>query len=116
MDSHICQHHKFGYCRFKDQCKKEHLKEKCQSLSACTEVKSCNKRHPKACKRFVFEKFCRFNDDSAYLHLTRDDSKEAHNEVIEDINNLKAEVDLLKRTVQSLSYIKEEAKVVKLNL
>ena len=29
------------------------------------------------------------------------------------MKNLKAEVDLLKKTVKSLSYIKEEAKVVK---
>ena len=37
--------------------------------------------------------------------------KKTHNAVIQDMKNLKAEVDLLKRTVQSLIYIKEEAKV-----
>ena len=37
--------------------------------------------------------------------------KKAHSAVIQDMKNLKAEVDLLKRTVQSLIYIQEEAKV-----
>ena len=113
MVSQICHHHKFGYCRFKEQCEKEHVKEECQALSACKEVRSCNKRHPKTCKRFVFERFCKFGDECAYLHLTRDNSKEVYTEVIEDVKNLKAEVDLLKKTVKSLSYIKEEAKEVK---
>ena len=43
------------------------------------------------------EHFGKFSDECAYLHLTRDDSKEAHNEVIEDMKNL--------------SYIREEANV-----
>lgn len=113
MVSQICHHHKFGYCRFKEQCEKEHVKEECQALSACKEVRSCNKRHPKTCKRLVLERFCKFGDECAYLHLTRDNSKEVYTEVIEEVKNLKAEVDLLKKTVKSLSHIKEEAKGVK---
>ena len=56
--------------------------------------------------------FCKFGDECAYLHLTRDNSKEVYTEVIEDVKNLKAEVELLKKTVKSQAYIKEEAKIV----
>ena len=64
------------------------------------------------CKRFVLDRFCKFVDDCDYLHLNKNYSKEAYNELIEDMKNIKAEVDYLKNKINSLSYIKEEAKVV----
>ena len=43
--------------------------------------------------------------------MINDDSKEAYEEVLEDLKNIKAKFDLLKRTGKSQNYIKGEAKV-----
>ena len=113
----MCQHHKFGYCKFKQQCLKEHDKNKCGDSSACREIKSCRKkRHPKICRKFSIHNFCKFDEQCSYVHLSRDHttvSKEVIDDIVENIKNIKAEVDLLKKTVKSLSEIKKERKRIK---
>ena len=68
MKEEVCNYKKFGFCKFKDLCKKKHLKETCEDLSACENSKSCHKRHPRGCKRHAVEGFCRFGLGCAYHH------------------------------------------------
>ena len=65
----ICQHHKYGYCKFQTQCQKIHVQGQCEALAACNGIKSCKKRHPKVCKIFDIEKYCMFGRECAYAHL-----------------------------------------------
>ena len=32
MEDQICQHHKYGYCKFQMQCQKKHLKGQCEAI------------------------------------------------------------------------------------
>ena len=109
----MCQYYKFGYCKFKHQCHKEHVETKCEALSAFRDIKCCHKRHPKVCKRFALEIFCKYGEHCAYEHIVKDQSKGEVDELVEDMKNIKAELDILKNTVKSLSQIKEEGKVIK---
>ena len=68
MTSNVCQHFKFGFCKFKNKCNKDHKTEEiCINRSSC-KTTSCNKRHPKVCTRFTLEKYCRFGDKCSYFH------------------------------------------------
>ena len=60
-------YNKFGFCKYREHCRRQHYKEVCESNS-CKSTRSCPKRHPKVCKRFAFDENCRF-DDCAYKHL-----------------------------------------------
>ena len=64
----ICKFYKFGYCKLRDQCEKNHVKEECKDGSHCKAIKICVLRHPKMCKRFVFEGICGFGDMCSYNH------------------------------------------------
>ena len=68
MEGVVCNHQKFGSCKYKQSCKNKHLEETCQELSACLTLKSCEKRHPKKCKRYANEGFCWFGTGCAYHH------------------------------------------------
>ena len=46
----VCRFHKFGFCKFKSDCKNKHIEEICEEKSC---DKKCDKRHPKPCKYFV---------------------------------------------------------------
>ena len=97
MEGEICKHYKYGFCKFQDQCQKEHVEGECNALYAC-KSKVCNKRHPKVCKRFSLERFCKFGEECAYRHPT-DKSDEvqklsAKHEI--EIRKLKEEVKELK--------------------
>ena len=74
MKEEVCNHDKYGYCKFGEQhCRKIHFKEICQSLSSCPKKPVCNKRHPRSCKRFTAESFCRFENSCAYSHQEKNE-------------------------------------------
>ena len=62
-----CQHHKYGYCRFKSECNKIHFSSECPDLEGCKNSKGCKKRHPKRCNRYASGS-CRFENGCAYKH------------------------------------------------
>ena len=57
-----CKYNKFGFSKYRDQCRRLHYTEKCNNLAACSDIKRCLKMHPKACKPYLLERFCRFGN------------------------------------------------------
>ena len=111
MENPSCQHHKFGFCKFKNHCQKQHMEEKCQDLAACRNIKLCNKRHPKVCKRYVLERFCKFGMECSYAHIItasdQNNSLEAKKiEVLE--NNEKVLQERVKHLEEGLRTLKQK--------
>ena len=105
MTANICQYFKFGYCKFNSLCNKDHITDEiCTERSAC-KTKSCIKRHPKACKRYAIERFCRFGETCAYFHV---------NEMSEDV---KAKVEAaIKPYELKINQLEHEIKNMRLQL
>ena len=99
MEEEVCTYAKFGFCKFRGSCKRKHFTEVCEDLSRCTEVKECQKIHPKICRRFSLEKEYRFKEYCEYTHegSNSDNEKEV----------LKERVDLLEKEVNELTSILE---------
>ena len=78
MARNICNHYRFGFCKYKDknQCNKRHIEVICNERTTCT-TKNCNLRHPKACKRYTLKKYCRCGDSCAYYHV-KENTKEVN--------------------------------------
>ena len=55
----LCLFNKFGYCKFSERCRKQHINEICSS-NTCN-ITECRKRHPKFCKYFRNYGRCKFN-------------------------------------------------------
>merc|ERR1712105_310276 len=62
--SSICNYYRCGFCRFKEKCKYEHLKEDCD-LDKCD--KKCRKRHRKPCKNFPDN--CTWGEACEFKHV-----------------------------------------------
>ena len=102
----ICQHPMYGYCKFQTQCQKIHVQGQHEAFAACNGIKSCKKRHPKVCKRFEIEKYCKFGRECAYAHLKSSNVEEyskLEDTVISNIANMKAELIGLKHVIQKLA-------------
>ena len=85
MEEQICQNSKFGFCKYKKECKRKHFSEECKDLAMCKNMKMCMKRHPKGCKRYS-EGQCRFERGCAYKHQDEAINKEQvnlHDKVLE---------------------------------
>ena len=65
MKEEICNNFKYGYCKFKLNCKKELLTEECPERNNCTNKSNCNRRHR---KRYKFQGATCFRKDCEYFH------------------------------------------------
>ena len=108
MEEEVCKHHPRGYCKFRGECQKYHENEICKEKSCSS--KECRKGQPKISKYFGERGFCRYGKVCAYAHSEEVNKKEVKI-INEAIKNMRAEIDTLKITVSSLSYINKEAKV-----
>jgi hypothetical protein len=96
----VCRYHKFGYCKYKNDCKKRHFKEECIDLAACKTIKICMKRHPKSCTKYAMGQ-CRHENDCDYKHKDPVKNTE-HNQMAEKLKQLEKVVHALTRKVLSL--------------
>ena len=55
----VCSYNKFGYCKHKEHCRKQHVKELCEKKSC--DISNCSLRHPKTCKFYRDYGRCKFN-------------------------------------------------------
>ena len=90
---HVCKYFQCGFCKFGESCRKQHIKEICQTQS-CT-LSSCIKRHPKVCKYFSVQKGCKFGELCSYKHIPNSNQ----NEVVE----LKEKMVTLERSLQLMT-------------
>ena len=67
----ICQFNKFGFCKFKEACRKQHVKESCELISC--DGKICIQRHPKECSLFTNRGYCKFGEWCHFLHIVKKD-------------------------------------------
>ena len=66
----VCRYYKFGFCKYKDNCRKMHIHEKCENR--CCEIKNCPLRHPRKCSFYRDFKRCKFNEWCKYDHDDND--------------------------------------------
>ena len=89
----VCKHFQTGYCKFREHCKKRHEKTVCPSLH-CS-VKACTKRHPKSCKFYALNQFCKFGDSCCYKHVDSGN-------MFQQLKALQMKVGQLEQAVQAL--------------
>ena len=56
----VCSFNKFGYCKFRNSCRKMHVYEHCEN-ERC-EIRTCRLRHPKPCRYFRDSRRCKFSN------------------------------------------------------
>ena len=104
MEGKVCMYNKFDFCKFKDTCRKQHFRQIFEDLS-CKEIKNCQKRHPKVCKRFAAHNECRFGIDCSYKHQKSE-------KYIEQ-NVLKEKIQEMEKKVEEVALKIEDNELIK---
>ena len=107
MIREVCLFDKFSFCKNGAKCMKIHLKEVCQNREC--DYRKCSKRHPKPCRIFRSNGFCRFGTSCRYSHRLPKEVEE-QNKKIESIEKAN---DLLSKQVKDQN---DEIKEMKLRL
>jgi uncharacterized C2H2 Zn-finger protein len=105
----VCKYNKYGYCKFKEKCRRLHIKKTCENNASCTNIKSCLKRHPKVCKLHDLYKSRRFGSDCSYLH-TKSKKESENDERLEYLENC------LKDMTEKVKGLEEELSEIKANI
>ena len=82
--STVCRYNKFGFCRFKEVCRKRHFSELCVSHEC--DVSSCEKRHPKKCK-YHMQRRCKFGLDCMFVHIVEQNVDERMDDKVKQLEN-----------------------------
>ena len=102
MIREVCLYDKFSFCKNGVRCLKIHLKETCQNREC--DYKKCNKRHPRPCRIFRMNGFCRFGTSCRYSHSLSKEVEDQNNK-IESMEKVNAK--LLKQVEDQIVEIKE---------
>ena len=104
ISSNLCFHDFFGYCKnhTKDFCPHgDHLKATCDIGSDCRDlVCRKQKRHPRKCKWFSLQGFCKLQDTCRFFHFS------ISLEILEIKAMLKANSKQLEELMNSFEYLK----------
>ena len=89
-EGEVCLYQKYGFCKYKENCKKRHLEDECTNLNNCRSKNTCEKRHPKMCRRYVWEGSCRYGNKCEYIHKEKEKSMEEGklNKRIDDLEKI----------------------------
>ena len=101
----VCKYNQQGFCKYREQCVKEHVSEICPEYPSCKN-QDCVRRHPRVYRTFVCVNQCKFTK-CAYSHQQNINYLE--------IENLKKEVSELKVNVTMLFAANEQLKLKILN-
>ena len=62
----VCKYNKYGFCKFRTTCRKQHIEEIC-SKNSC-ESEKCYFRHPKVCRFYREIGYCKFGEWCFFKH------------------------------------------------
>ena len=102
MEVVVCKYFQSGFCKFQEHCRKQHVKELCET-DKCTS-KVCIKRHPKVCKYFKTQNACKFNELCAYQHTITTETSTME-ELVNKINTLANTVKVMSEKIYVLENI-----------
>ena len=90
MKNH-CKYIQFGFCKYGQNCRKQHVDEICDS-EGC-EIERCFRRHPKQCKFYLFYRNCKFGSCCKFVHK---DLANSH----EDVQSMKSKIEELENALK----------------
>ena len=74
-NQNVCSFNKYGFCKFRLACRKQHIMENCPNNKNC-EIEHCSLRHPRTCRYYrdigycKFGEWCLFNHDESSNSMT----------------------------------------------
>ena len=95
----LCLFNKFGFCRYQDLCRSQHVNEICAEKSC--EIEKCQKRHPKLCRFFRDYGRCKFNSYCKFKHAISEPN--VLSKLQQQISTMESIIDKLQQENNNLS-------------
>ena len=103
QNRNICIFNKFGFCKFKTNCRKQHILEICSNQNC--ETKRCSLRHPKTCRYYRDIGYCKFGEWCYFKH-----ENGTSKEIEEKVKILDAKFETIKKCISEKDEVIENLK------
>lgn len=65
----VCSFNKYGFCKFRLNCRRQHVMKKCEQINCG--IQNCSFRHPRVCRYFTEIGFCKFGEWCLFEHTEK---------------------------------------------
>ena len=97
-NQNVCLFFKFGYCKFKSNCKNKHVTQVCDD-EKCVQ-KKCPKRHPRNCKYDTTFGSCKLGTACAYAHGKKNENNKLEQKLDQLIEITKKKDDEIDKLIK----------------
>ena len=106
-NENVCKFFKYGFCKFKSNCRKKHVLEVCDDKECNKSL--CIKRHPRPCKYFDNNGFCKLGSICAYAHNNhkKNEIQKLELKIDELIQLVKKKEEVIEQLVHDVKELKE---------
>ena len=114
MIREVCLFDKFSFCKKGVNCARVHLKEVCQEREC--DYRKCNKRHPRPCRSYRINSFCRFGTSCKYSHRQSKEVEDQNKEIDKQNKNIESLIETTSNLTKQVADQNEEIKDLKKQL
>ena len=98
----VCKFNKFGFCKFRESCRNQHIKEVCE-LSSC-DITKCKFRHPHVCKYYRDFGRCKYSEFCLYAHIDKENISDISRTLNNKIEDLEINIQKKDKDIEGFSH------------
>ena len=100
QNQNVCSFNKYGFCKFKLNCRKQHIMEKCSKTNC--EIHSCSSRHPRTCRYYRDIGYCKFGEFCLFNHDKRSNCLEESHKISKKIETIEKTIEEKNNNIEQL--------------
>jgi hypothetical protein len=103
----VCSFNKYGFCKFRLNCRRQHLMEKCKKMKC--DIENCSLRHPQVCRYFRDIGYCKFGEWCLFKHDGITQGSKEIKVLTEKMENIEKRISEKNKEIDSLEKIINES-------
>ena len=103
----VCSFNKYGFCKFRLNCRRQHVMEKCSKLKC--DIEQCRLRHPQVCRYFRDIGYCKFGEWCLFKHDGVIQGSKEIKELTDKLKNIEKIISEKNKDIDSLEKIMTES-------
>ena len=103
----VCSFIKYGFCKFRLNCRIQHFMEKCSKLKC--DIQRCSYRHPQVCRYFLDIGYCKFGEWCLFKHKGVIQGSKEIKELTDKLKNIEKDIAEKNKEIESLEKVMKES-------
>ena len=108
QNQNVCSINKYGFCKFREACRKHHIMEICQKQDC--EIQKCSSRHPRTCRYYRDIGYCKFGKWCLFKHNEISNNVKEIQQITDKLKSIEKKIEEKDESIDTLEKVIEEIK------